>query len=224
MTADHNEAMRLADALDQPGVRYAAETEAQAKLRRIKTQAEAAALLRKQAEQIKGLWDQHHRDSAELRALCAACDAAKEIARKQAAELDTLRAWKARIIKAAEESHGPDAIRLKFSLNRVGEATNVFPKWLDQRWVSFVFAEDDAHIGLHAQIDTLRAEVERLRVDGERIDYLEYEANELRTRETGEDDYEWVVRSNHMDQPHERDVANGKTIRAAIDAARKATP
>lgn len=52
---DRNEAMRLADALERPGVRYAAETEDQAKLRRIKAQAEAAALLRQQAERIAEL-------------------------------------------------------------------------------------------------------------------------------------------------------------------------
>lgn len=87
----------------------------------------------------------------------------------------------------------------------------------DQLWSS----EDDLMNKCADELRRLHAENERLRADMERIDYLEYEANELRTRETGEDDYEWVVRSNHMDHPHERDVAHGKTIRAAIDAARK---
>lgn len=97
-------------------------------------------------------------------------------------------------------------------------------KWVQHLEQSLKFEQAasfrDQVAELEAERDQLRAEVERLRVDAERIDYLEYEINELRTRETGEDDYEWVVRSNHMDQPYERDVGRGKTIRAAIDHAR----
>lgn len=78
-------------------------------------------------------------------------------------ELEQAREWKTRVIKAAEEAHGPQAFRFKMGLNKHGEATNTFPAWLDQRWVSFVFAEDDAHIGLHAQIESLRAELAALR-------------------------------------------------------------
>jgi hypothetical protein len=66
-------------------------------------------------------------------------------------ECERLKAWKARVIAAAEVAHGPDAVRFKLSLRRNGTATNEFPKHLDQRWVSFVYAEDDAHIGYIAK-------------------------------------------------------------------------
>ena len=62
-------------------------------------------------------------------------------------ELEWLDVRWGRVTKAAEHAHGPDAIRFKFSLRKNGTATNTFSKWLDGRWVSFVFAEDDAHIG-----------------------------------------------------------------------------
>ena len=135
MTTDHNEAMRLADALDQPGVRYATETEAQAKLRRIKTQADAAALLRKLPERI--------------------------------AELDRL-------------STG----------------------------LSTVYNEAMASLRIAvAERDTLRAEVERLRVDAER--------------------YQWLADCNNFYEAICL-LANPKltahTLGTAIDTARKATP
>lgn len=76
------------------------------------------------------------------------CLAALEAAQKDAARL---KAWKAKVILAAEQAHGPDAIRFKFSLRDNGTARNVFPASLDQRWVSFVYAEDDAHIGYIAR-------------------------------------------------------------------------
>lgn len=82
--ADHNEALRLTEACKHGWLENVDPDKCSLD--------DLLALLRQQAEQIKGLWDQHHRDSAELRALCAARDAAKEIARKQAADLDTLRA------------------------------------------------------------------------------------------------------------------------------------
>lgn len=78
--------------------------------------------------------------------------------------------WKTKIIKAAEEAHGPAAFRFKLSLRKSGTATNQFPQWLDGRWVSFVYAENDAHIGLHAKIEAqrelLRQAVESLEVFG----------------------------------------------------------
>lgn len=77
---------------------------------------------------------------------------------KMAEEVERLRqqlaeahAWKARVIEAAEEAHGPSAIRFKLSLFQNGRARNHFPSHLDQRWVSFVYAEDDAHIGYIAK-------------------------------------------------------------------------
>lgn len=71
-------------------------------------------------------------------------------------ELESLKAWKARVVKAAEEVHGPDALRFKLSLKKNGTATNEFPQHLDQRWVSFVYAEDDAHVGTISQrVDAL---------------------------------------------------------------------
>ena len=66
-------------------------------------------------------------------------------------EAEALRTWKADVIEAAEKAHGPHAIRFKLSLRKNCTATNTFPKWLDQRWVSFVYAEDDAHIGYIAK-------------------------------------------------------------------------
>lgn len=80
-----------------------------------------------------------------------------------------LESWKARVIKAAEEAHGPGAFRFKMSLNSRGTASNVFPQWLDQRWVSFVYAEDDAHIGLHARIAQLEAGRDQLRAELEKV-------------------------------------------------------
>lgn len=76
-----------------------------------------------------------------------------------------LEEWKAKVIKAAEEAHGPGAFRFKMSLNSRGTASNVFPQWLDQRWVSFVYAEDDAHVGLHARIAQLEVERDQLRAE-----------------------------------------------------------
>lgn len=73
---------------------------------------------------------------------------------------------------------------------------------------------------LEAERDRLRAEVERLRADAERLDWLESEADDLRTVTTGEDDYDWIVISHHMANPHEREVGRANTARAAIDAAR----
>lgn len=69
----------------------------------------------------------------------------------EAPELVHLRERWNRVVKAAEHAHGPDAIRFKLSLRKNGTTTNIFPRWLDQRWVSFVFAEDDAHIGYIAK-------------------------------------------------------------------------
>lgn len=80
-------------------------------------------------------------------------------------------------------------------------------------------ALDDVR-ALTTERDQLRAEVERLMADGERLDWLESEADDLRTVTTGEDDYDWIVISHHMAKPHEREVGRANTARAAIDAAR----
>jgi len=66
-------------------------------------------------------------------------------------ELANLRDRWDRVIRAAEKVHGPEAMRFKLSLRKNGTASNCFPKWLDGRWVSFVFAENDAHIGYIAR-------------------------------------------------------------------------
>lgn len=66
-------------------------------------------------------------------------------------ELANLRDRWDRVIRAAENVHGPDAMRFKLSLRKNGTASNCFPKWLDGRWVSFVYAENDAHIGYIAR-------------------------------------------------------------------------
>ena len=116
--------------------------------------------------------------ATELRRLQAENDRmASELARPVSSEVSTLLAERAqllaenaelkqrwdRVLKSAEEVHGPDALRFKLSLRKNGTATNCFPTWLDQRWVSFVFAEDDGHLGLHAQIEALKNDAERYR-------------------------------------------------------------
>lgn len=85
---------------------------------------------------------------------------AREIAELKA-ELEAKEARWTRVIKAAEEAHGPAAFRFKMGLRKNGTATNVFPQWLDQRWVSFVYAEDDGHLGLHAKIDQQASRLSR---------------------------------------------------------------
>lgn len=55
--------------------------------------------------------------------------------------------------------------------------------------------------------------------DGERLNFLENECNDLRAVSTGEDDYEWAVISHHMAPPKEREVGSGRNVRDAIDAA-----
>jgi hypothetical protein len=49
-------------------------------------------------------------------------------------------------VEHARDYTEADATRFKLSLRKNGTATNVFPKELDQRWVAFVAAEDDAHV------------------------------------------------------------------------------
>jgi hypothetical protein len=74
-------------------------------------------------------------------------------------ECGTLKTQWSRVLAAADKAHGPDAIRFKLSLYKNGRAINTFPSWLDGRWVSFVFAEDDAHIGYIAKaIDAAKGE------------------------------------------------------------------
>jgi hypothetical protein len=85
------------------------------------------------------------------------------------AENEAQTAWKAKIIKSAEDAHGPAAFRFKLSLNKRGTASNEFPNWLDGRWVSFVYAEDDAHIGLHAKIEELRDAVDKMTAEVEAL-------------------------------------------------------
>ena len=86
------------------------------------------------------------------------------------ARVAELEARHARILKAAEEAHGPGAFRFKMSLDKRGTASNVFPQWLDQRWVSFVYAEDDAHMGLHARLAELEAQ--RVALTDEQIEAI----------------------------------------------------
>ena len=71
------------------------------------------------------------------------------------------------------------------------------------------------------EVFKLRARVAELERDAEMLNFLDNEANELRTVATAEDDFDWVVISNHIDKPHERELGRGKTARAAIDAAMK---
>jgi|GEM_PF-5846314 len=104
--------------------------------------------------------------------------------RRLVAENEAQVAWKAKIIKAAEKVHGPAAFRFKLSLRKNGTATNVFPQWLDQRWVSFVYAEDDAHIGLHAKIEAqaalLRQAVEQMgQAHDESLDGRDFQARQI---------------------------------------------
>jgi hypothetical protein len=60
--------------------------------------------------------------------------------------------------------------------------------------------------------------------DAARLDFLDHEANELRTVATAEDDFDWVVVSLHMSEPRERELGRGKSARSAIDAALAAQP
>lgn len=94
--------------------------------------------------------------------------AASEL-RRLVAENEALNQRWQRVIKAAEEAHGPAAFRFKLGLRKNGTATNQFPTWLDGRWVSFVYAENDAHLGLHAKVEIqctlLRQALEALEAD-----------------------------------------------------------
>ena len=85
------------------------------------------------------------------------------------AERDQLRARLDRAIGAAQKHFGEDCIRYKLSLFKNGRARNFFPPEMDGNWYAFQRADNDAHIGLCDTIDQLRAEVERLRKDGERM-------------------------------------------------------
>lgn len=114
-------------------------------------------------------------DTPEAVRLAALCDSGEILGDEYDAiaallrRIPELEAWKAKVIKAAEDAHGPGAFRFKMSLNGRGTASNVFPQWLDQRWVSFVYAEDDAHIGMHARIAQLEAERDQLRAELEQV-------------------------------------------------------
>lgn len=140
MTTDHNEAMRLAESCDGNVLHQP-----------------AASLLRKLAEQIKGLWDQHHRDSAELRALCAARDAAKETVRKQAeriAELELQPAFAQLASDLAVKLADTEAERdtLREEVEAMGKAISDFcdgnrwavDAWKNQSYIKPLFDIDTA--------------------------------------------------------------------------------
>lgn len=85
---------------------------------------------------------------------------AEEIAIANAAGL---RRWQERILAAAEAVYGDKSRRFKLCLRKNGTASNVFPDWLDGRWVAFQTAEDDGHIGLVAQLAEAKRDAERYR-------------------------------------------------------------
>lgn len=132
-TPTPHEAERLAEQIDAIAVRIDYDTTGRYGSDEVKPILEAATYLRR--------FNAIEAENAELRA-----------------RVVELEARHARILKAAEEAHGPGAFRFKMSIDKRGTASNVFPRWLDQRWVSFVYAEDDAHIGLHARIAELEAQ------------------------------------------------------------------
>lgn len=68
------------------------------------------------------------------------------------ADAASIRKWREKVWKAAEEVFGKHSLRYKLCLRKNGTASNVFPPELDGAWVAFQRAEDDAHIGLVAQL------------------------------------------------------------------------
>ena len=96
-------------------------------------------------------------------------------------------------------------------------------KWIQslERELKFERAASfrDQIASLEAERDQLRAEVERLRKDGDRLDWLDHEVNTLSPAVTGDDDYDWVVISHHMAKPHDREIGRANTPRDAIDRA-----
>lgn len=89
---------------------------------------------------------------AEIDALRCALDAAQAEARRE-------REWHDRVLKSAQEVFGEDCIRYKLSLFKNGRARNYFPANIDGHWFALQRAEDDAHMGLVAMVEALRAEL-----------------------------------------------------------------
>lgn len=125
-------------------------------------QSDALKLIRKQADQIKGLWDQHHRDSAELRSLCAARDAAKEIARQQADRIADLE----REIANLHTTMMAAAVEIHEHWDAHCDAEGYGPANLMhrlERGIASQYGYDAKTLQrVEAERDTLRTEVERL--------------------------------------------------------------
>lgn len=74
-------------------------------------------------------------------------------------------------------------------------------------------------------IETQAREIERLRADKERLDFLQYESRDLRCFDmptgSGDADIGWRVIGHFMAKPYERVLAEVYTdnVRAVIDAA-----
>lgn len=223
-------AEELAAALDRWSHNYAATEDEDAMA------VDSAAELRR----LAGVEAEHQRREAMFK---EGIDAVTAVGVQAAAERDALRARLDRAINAAVEHFGENAIRYKFTLTKSGKVMQEFPRHMDGHWYALQRADDDAHVGLslrcveaEAERARLAAEVEALRADSERLNWLEGITHRGYAPQVVYDDngnwavsFDGVMPVPQADPPDEPLMISARveprewapTVRAAIDAARK---